>query len=202
MRNDHASDRSVAAIAVVGVHLALGWWLFAQAPPAPRRAPETGLRIHWIEPAPPTAVPEPEPRAEREPESPAPAATAPAAPPARAMTVVELPPPPRAEAAAAPAAHALLEQGRDWAGAQAGTHDFRRDPLRPAGPPARAPERFRMTPPPSPAQVLESIGQMVNGPGYEADPCPRVRRNLAGLAPGGDSALVQEEIRRLRRLCQ
>ncbi|NZA27824.1 hypothetical protein H0E84_15710 [Luteimonas sp. SJ-92] len=196
MRKDPANDRSLSAILVVGVHLALGWWLLTQAPPEPRRAAETALRIHWIVP-PPAPAPEPEP-------PPTPADTARIAPPSRTMTVVEPPPAQRPDAddAAMPSAHALLEQGRRWAGSQAGDHDFRRDPLRPAAPQARAPERFRMTPPPSPAQVLESIGQMVNGPGYEADPCPRVRRNLAGLAPGGDSELLQEEIRRLRRLCQ
>ncbi|MEZ0469067.1 hypothetical protein [Luteimonas salinilitoris] len=199
MHQDTAGDRALCMILVVALHFALGWWWWTWAPPEPQHQPETALRIHWIEPPP------------RPPDASAPAKPAPRRPPAaaaapsrRAMTVVELPPAPGpAEGRKPPpSAHDLLEQGRRWAGTQAGGHDFRRDPLRPAAPAAQAPERFRMRPPPSPAAVVEHIGRLVGGSGYTTDPCPQVRRNLAGLAPGGDSALLQEELRRLRQLCQ
>ncbi|WP_407352949.1 hypothetical protein [Luteimonas sp. R10] len=192
-------DRALCMILMVALHLALVWW-WTRTPPQQQRLPETALRVHWIERPPPaaTAAPAAPP--------PTPSPTVAGTPSRRALTMTAVEPPPASAPVERgnppPSARDLLEQGRRWADAQAGGHDFRPDPLRPVNPAARAPDRFRMRPPPSPAAVVESIGRLLGGPGYTTDPCPQIRRNLAHLAPGGDGELLQEELRRLRQLCQ
>lgn len=52
-----------------------------------------------------------------------------------------------------------------------------------------------------PADIVAGIGQLFGGPGYEADPCPRIRRNITRLSIDGNSRLPEEEFRRNRRLC-
>ena len=51
------------------------------------------------------------------------------------------------------------------------------------------------------ADVANAISQLMGGPGYTTDPCPRVRQNIGALGSGGRSELLDEELRRLRKLC-
>ena len=90
----------------------------------------------------------------------------------------------------------LLEPSRD-------SGDFARDPLvhRDARLPGREAQTFRMREPLSPARVLRGIGVVFGGGDYTTDPCPRIRENIAGLGPGGDGTLLQEELRRLKAYC-
>lgn len=110
--------------------------------------------------------------------------------------------PPSTEDPIAPDAATLLRQARDWSDAQSPRHDYHHNPLdRPAGFAEARPKRFRERPPPSPAQVVASIGEFFGGPGYSAGPCPRIRRDIAALSTGGDSELLQEALRRERQAC-
>lgn len=59
-----------------------------------------------------------------------------------------------------------------------------------------------MREPISPASVVAGIGKLLGGPGYTTDPCPRIRDNIANLATGGPSELLDEELRRDRQLCR
>lgn len=73
--------------------------------------------------------------------------------------------------------------------------------------PARLPQpdagRFRMRDPVTPASALAWLGRNVIAPaGYEADPCPRNRRNIAGLLAAGDSPRLQLELEFERRQCR
>lgn len=98
----------------------------------------------------------------------------------------------------------FLEQGRRWAAEQAPAIDFQRDPFaaREDLVGSTQAEQFRMREPMTVAKVARGIGTLFAGPDYTTDPCPRIRGNLANLNTGGDRALVDEEVRRLRRLCQ
>jgi hypothetical protein len=60
----------------------------------------------------------------------------------------------------------------------------------------------RMREPMTVAKVARGIDTLFASPDYSTDPCPRIHANLANLNTGGDRALVDEEVRRLRRLCQ
>jgi hypothetical protein len=73
--------------------------------------------------------------------------------------------------------------------------------------PARLPQadagRFRMRDPVTPASALAWLGRHVIAPaGYEADPCPRNRRNIDGLLAAGDSPRLQLELEFERRHCR
>jgi hypothetical protein len=73
--------------------------------------------------------------------------------------------------------------------------------------PARLPQadagRFRMRDPVTPASALAWLGRNVIAPaGYEADPCPRNRRNIDGLLAAGDSPRLQLELEFERRYCR
>jgi hypothetical protein len=61
---------------------------------------------------------------------------------------------------------------------------------------------FRMRTQVTPERVAQAVGVLFGGAGYTTDPCPRVRRNLARLGTGNERELVDEEVRRLQRLCQ
>jgi len=195
---DHEA-RLLSAGVAVACHVGLGWWLLNPAPQRIAPPPEPALQVIWLEPATPAA-----------PLSVPPPARAPGVSAVRAEVRVPSPAPQvpeRGEEAAIPqeahlpAAAALLEQGLQWARAQQAAPDFVPDPLRSARTGASDPGRFAMRDPLTPAAVLRAIGTLVGGPDYEADPCPRIRRNLAALGPAGDSELMREEIRRLQSLC-
>lgn len=194
---DH-EGRLLSAGAAIACHVGLGWWLLNPAPQRVAQPPEPALQVIWIEPAAPAAplsVPPPN-QATRLPVARI-QARSPAAFPLAAHHDAEATVP----QANLPAPEALLEQGLRWARGQHEAPDFHPDPLRSAPAGASAPGRFAMRDPLSPQAVVRAIGALIGGPDYEADPCPRIRRNLAGLGPAGDSELMREEIRRLQSLC-
>lgn len=192
----------VAALAVaVLLHAVAGWLVLHARNGRSDASDEAGaLQVTWIErPASvPSRPPEPATESRRERRAPlredAPAIRQPEA----VVHDDAVPKPSR------PLSVVFLEQGRQLARAQAGAHDFVQDPfanrrhaLSDAGG-----GRFRMKEPMSAAKVVAGIGQLFGGAGYETDPCPRIRRNIAALGPGGDSELLQEEFRRQRQFCQ
>ena len=199
-------DRIAAAsTALLLPALAIAWLLFGQPRPQLDPRSEAPLQVVWIArtpPAPATVAaalprrpatgPVPAPQSRR-PDSP-PAPPVPAARPADADAVADGSPAARASGLTAVfIAQALADDsGRSI--------DFEAAPLEHRRRPAPADGRFRVRAPPSPAQRVAAVGAMLNG-GYEADPCPRIQRNLAVLAtaPGG---LRDEEVRRHQRLCQ
>lgn len=194
MRKDTDGDRTLATILVVAFYLTLGWWLANRPPPEPRRQSDAALHIHWIEPPPPIAP---------APEAPVPRRTVPAAP-GRAAA--------KHDDGGRAADHVASDRRRPVAtdrsfAARAGAALGRSTGGWPRFSPRSAATRRTRDAgdrplPHAPAAVVESIGRLVGGPDYTTDPCPQVRRNLAGLAPDGDSDLLREEIRRLRQLCQ
>lgn len=195
-------ERAVAWSLVVVVHVSLLWWL---ARPIEQDVhPDAGaLQIHWIERAAPIA------RVLRPRASPSPprrqAARAP--PPARSAQLdAALPPGPVSQEVERPQpmSAVFIEQGRRWAEAQAPIGDFSRNPFarREDLVAAVKADRFRMREAITPDRVVRQIAVLFGGPGYTTDPCPRVRGNLANLTTGTDRNLVEEEVRRLRRLCQ
>lgn len=206
MRTRRRLDHEQLAVCclVVVVHAAVLWLLTRQADPHTSRD-TSALQVHWIE-RPRIIVPEPDadppaPTAARERASILP----PRAEPTRPADERASEPASR-EASEQPATLSIvvLEQARRWAEAQAPIGDFSRDPLAGrqylvAGIKA---DRFRMREAITAAQVVRGIGTLFGGPAYTTDPCPRVRENLANLGTGSEHALVDEEVRRLRRLCQ
>lgn len=54
----------------------------------------------------------------------------------------------------------------------------------------------------TPASVLAKIGKVIGGPGYEADPCPRNRRNIDQLLAAGDSPALRRELEYEREYCR
>lgn len=190
----------VAALAIaILLHSVAGWLVLQARSGRGDASAEAGvLQITWIERPAPSRPLEPPPESTRERRTPlredAPAIRQPEA----VVHGDAVPEPSR------PLSAVFLEQGRQLARAQAGAHDFVQDPfanrrhaLSDAGG-----GRFRMREPMSAAKVVAGIGQLFGGAGYEIDPCPRIRRNIAALGTGGDSELLQEEFRRQRQFCQ
>ena len=192
-------DRVFACLVVLGTHLLL-WWMLMRATTIFVSVDEgsDALQVSWIEPPAPMPV--------------IPLATAMPAPPQR--TGVGKPDVAAARAidpdrdAASPQAQpsmsaVFIEQGRRLLDAQDDGDDFTRDPFasRNARLPGKQADTFRMRDPISPQAVLRRIGKVFGGAGYTTDPCPQIRENIAGLAPGGDSELLQEELRRQRAYC-
>lgn len=193
----------VAALAIaVALHAVFAWLILHSRGDRDDASAERGaLQVAWIErPAPEPsrpAEPPPESPRERNATPPRDAATAPARPESVAHGRAA-PEPSR------PLSAVFIDQGRQFARTQADAHDFVQDPFanrRHALSDVRG-GGFRMREAVTPAKVLAGIGQLFGGPGYETDPCPRIRRNIAALGPGGDSELLQEEFRRQRQFCQ
>lgn len=197
------AGRAGALIASVLLHLGLLALATRPGNPLPARPAGDALTVVWIDPpAPAAATPEALPPRRTD------TVTPPRATPDRRQTRVLRAAPAPTEPVPTPEPprtglrlEALVAQG---ASAAAGPGpDFRPDPLRPL--PARPPpppERIRMQASMTPARVLAAVGQLLGGPGYEADPCPRVRRNLGSLVTAGASdPALGEELHRLRTLC-
>lgn len=99
-----------------------------------------------------------------------------------------------------PLSAVFIEQGKAVA---RGDTDYARNPLTATAPTlGDTSERIRMREAMTAAKVVAGIGQIFGGPGYTTNPCPRIRRNIAALGTGGDSELLQEEVRRHRQFCE
>lgn len=192
-----------AGLFVILLHVALYRLLVASAP-APVRSPQEDHRVRLVlSPAASTTRPPPSPapivagspRAARSPPRPA------------AATITALP----WDASAAVAEPSLAQDhwGSPSPPPASSPGDFSPDPLRSRR--ARLPggdrgERFRMAPSVSPAKkVVTAIGMLFGGAGYAADPCDRIRENIAGLLPDTSPQgrqRLEEELGRDRDHCR
>jgi len=188
-------ERIAAWLAVLGVHLVF-WWILTRATSVfvPFGTTVDALQVIWIDPPP----------------VPAPAVASASSPVARNRKLkapLAAPPDSVRDAPTAgvsvPMSAVFIDQGRRWAEARAGDDGFGRDPLAHRDPalPGRRADTFRMRDPVSPQAVLRRIGTVFAGTNYSTDPCPRIRENIAGLAPGGDGERLQEELRRQHAYC-
>ena len=194
-----AGDRIAAATAALLLPaLAIGWLLFGQSAPQPGARGAEPLQVVWIERALPARMPAPRPDLHPRVLDPVVPSSPQRTRSAAAPAPVDTPADPRPPVPPTPGLSAVFIE-------QALAHDsgrpidFHAAPLEHRGPPPPADGRFRVRPPPSPAQRIAALGAVFNA-GYEADPCPRIRRNLAALStdPG---ELRDEEVRRHQRLC-
>lgn len=206
-RHGAGIDRVAAFAIALAAHLALfGAWLSGTRSPGKAAAGDDALQVVWIE--------RPRPRARPAPSAPQPVApgiatpsipAAPARPPSTALTgAATTPSPPAEPEPSRPLSAVFVEQGRELARAQHG-HDFTRNVLVDAQAVRIdvAPERIRMREPLTPAKVVGAVGVLFGGPGYETDPCPRIRRNLGNLVTAGrDDPALREELHRHRQFCQ
>lgn len=95
-----------------------------------------------------------------------------------------------------------------WTDPVAQKIEFRQDPLQSRNPVGLGlPTRFKLRTPVSVKSMLELIskGSGMWPPGYTTDPCPEIKRNVAGLladiSPAGRSRL-EEEMRREQAYCR
>jgi len=68
--------------------------------------------------------------------------------------------------------------------------------------PGKPGERFRMRNPLSAADVVAGIGKLFGGPGYSADPCEDLARNIAALAVQGDSWELRNDMEFEKNACR
>lgn len=196
---DHLAALSIALC----VHAAIGTWAVLSSRTGDDAIHADALQVTWIEPTPPVAPPvaaTPEPATTPRPANPAAprriAATAPAASAEAEAMPTATPEPSR------PLSAVFIEQGKAVARGDTGT-GFTRNPLTATAPTlGDTSERIRMREAMTAAKVVAGIGQIFGGPGYTTNPCPRIRRNIAALGTGGDSELLQEEVRRHRQFCE
>ena len=180
MRTGKWRNRAIAGAVVLGWHALVGWWLVHGY-----RVPVTGgvgqdLVVTYVQLPQRARSPQRGPRQPRRDHArsrpsraTAPMPTEPAGRtgPGRSLSVT------------------VLDQARDYAGQVAARPLPVADPFadRIARIPATGRQRFAMARPYTPAAALAEIGKLVGGPDYEADPCPRNRRNLDSLLAAGDS---------------
>lgn len=194
------THRLALAVALLAHAAAALLVLALRPPPTPGEPAADALLLTWIEPAPDApAVDAPAP-AEAPVRNDAPVAPRPRE--SKPAAVAEVHPDPPAPEPLRSLSAVFIEQGKALARAQE-TVDFARNPLDARASGVEAPaERIRMREPMSAARVVSGIGQLFGGPGYETSPCPRIRRNIAALGPGGDRAALQEEVRRYQQHCE
>lgn len=213
MRTGTLRARGIAWGLVLGWHALVGWWLLHALPRVSLRGDgDPALQVVYVSlpplstPLPPVPAARPSrrrhdaqrPRDARRQSTPI--ATAAPAPAASSLQVVADATPP-----AAAEKGTLLEQARVLARRQAAATAPAPDIF--ADRAARLPPanggRFRMRDPLTPARALAWLGSHVLAPsGYEADPCPRNRRNIAGLIAAGDSPRLQLELAFEREHCR
>jgi hypothetical protein len=169
--------------------------------PLPTSPVAVALQITWIDPAPapqPAEPPMPTQMPVRTETREIPRAPRAAAP----DTPADIAPDPPTPEPSRPLSAIFIEQGKALERAQDGA-DFVHNPLAERRGRLEVPrERIAMRDPMTPAQVVAAVGQLFGGPGYETSPCPRIRRNIAALGPGGDSAALREELTRYQRDCE
>lgn len=208
-------ERTIAYAVVLGVHL-LFWWVLTRATSifVAVDADAGALQVTWIEP-PLAANVEPvvadnpgKPSAQPVQDRKTPLQVA--APPDAALTTADTDTAPTTDmdtdtpTASTSMSAVFIEQGKRWAESRGDGDGFARDLLanRSASLPGRHADTFRMRKPISPQAVVNAVGRYLFAPpGYATDPCPQIRENIAGLGPGGDGALLQEELRRKRAYC-
>lgn len=189
-----------ACVFAIVAHLFF-WWMLTRKIVLPAGETSGALQVTWIEPSlpsPPPATAANRPDAAR---PTAPRRPAPSTPPPTHVEAQDTPPSP----GSAPMSAVFIEQGRQLSRAaiDADADAFVADPLahRAAKLPGAGDDGFRMSNPPSIRGTLLKIGAVFGGPGYTTDPCQRVASNIGELSQLGDSALLQEELRRKRALC-
>lgn len=183
--SERIRHNGIAVFVVVVLHalvIALLWRL--PATPAAMSDDETGLRTRFLPRERPITAPGiPALRVParatriRAPRSPVTPSASPATRPAQAVEDALF-------SATPPSAADLLAQGAAWAQAGAPAPDFGRDPLRQRRarlPGGERPGRFVMRHSVTPEQVMAFIGLLFAGPGYDTDPCRRIRSNVEGL---------------------
>jgi len=205
MRTATRGGRGIAWAVVLAWHALVGWWLL-HAVRLPR-TPDDDLALQVVYVTlPPAAASSPEPSAMARPhDSRRKLRLADPAPTAAMLQVQPALPDPPANSAPADTTPSmrLLEQA--LAGVRQPAAMAPRDPLadRHARLPAADRGRFRMREPVTPASALAWLGRHVLAPaGYEADPCPRNRRNIAALLAGGDTPRLQLELAFEREHCR
>jgi hypothetical protein len=186
---------------VVAWHALVGWWLLHALPRVSARGEgDDALQVVYVSLPPPPAQP-PRTNAGTSPRRGRPADRPRAQRPQPVATLAVV-------AGAAPAATeqpGLLEQARAMARRQAASTAPAVDVFadRPAHLPQADAGRFRMRDPLTPARVVAWLGSHTLAPnGYERDPRPRNRRNIAGLLAAGDSPRLQLELAFEREHCR
>lgn len=186
--SERVRHNGIAVFVVVALHALVIGLLWRLPAPATMTDGESRPRLRfWPRESPvaaavPFAAP---PATSNTPRSPRPAAgPRPASRPATSRTDDTIVPPPANADTGTGGAAGLLAQGAAWARAGDPVPDFGSDPLRQRRarlPGGERPGRFVMRRSVSPEQVVNFIGQLFAGPGYETDPCLRIRRNVDSL---------------------
>lgn len=178
--SERIKHNGIAVLVVVSLHalmVSLLWRLPTTSDATAAR--ESGPRIRFLPREAPVRTSEPIRAATAT--SPRPARTpAPTPPTGSAQAAVQVADPDPLPASAAD----LLAQGAAWANASAPKPDFGSNPLRQRHarlPGGDRPGRFVMRRSVSPEQVVRFIGLLFAGPGYDTDPCRRIRQNVDGL---------------------
>lgn len=195
-------DRSIAWSVVLAWHLFAGWWLLHALPDARRSQSDDTLRVVYV--AVPLPSPPPPPLQVREVAvREQPDETAHALPQQSPIATIAGKPD---SDSISPTSPSLVDQARTLVRQHAdAATTFTNDPLanRPAHIPAADAGRFRMRAEITPASAIAWVGKHITAPaGYEQDPCPRNKRNIAGLLAQGDSSRLQMELEYERRHCQ
>ncbi len=193
-------DRGIAWSVVLAWHLLAGWWLLHALPDVRRGKSEDALRVVYV--VVPLPSPPPPPLQVRDvpvPRHPGDTTRAPRQQPPKATIAGE-------PDITSPSSPSLVDQARSLVRRHAdAATTFTNDPLadRPVHIPAADTGRFRMRAVITPASAIAWVGKHLTAPaGYEQDPCPRNKRNIAGLLAQGDSSRLQMELEYERRHCQ
>lgn len=193
-------DQGIAWSVVLAWHLLAGWWLLHALPDVRRGKSDDALRVVYV----PIPLPSPPPpplqvRDVPAPRHPGDTTRAPRRQPPMATLANE-------PDIASPPSPSLVDQARILVRQHADdATTFTNDPLadRPAHMPAAVAGRFRMHAAITPASAIAWVGRHLTAPaGYEQDPCPRNKRNIAGLLAQGDSSRLQMELEYEQRHCQ
>lgn len=199
-----------AWLSVVAIHMGLFWLLAYQGRTSQDRDREDRLRLVFIQPVlrPLPSPPSPSPLSSSDPLPAQHAAVVHSIGPRVSVT----PSPLSAHIEPAPAAAPdkdWMEQVRQAARQQAPA-SFVADPLRSRRvqlPGGESAGRFSMRKRLSGSQIASGIGQFLglHPPGYNPDPCPRIRSNIPGLLTATsdhERELLDEELRRDREYCR
>jgi hypothetical protein len=194
--------QGLAWAAVVAWHALIGWWLLRVGAQATGGQAGDALQVVYV------TLPPAVPRAPATPRHATRRAASTGGPPASrhrqtspSQPVAYQVEPERARA------RSLLDQAADYARASQSA-PLRIDPLadRPQKLPQADAGRFRMRTAITPAGAVAWTARHLFAPmiprGYDPDPCPRNRDNIAELATAGDSAALAGELEFERRHCR